>query len=465
MKRGFRFKVITAFLGGLVLLIALLVITSNILLRPLLVYDSKNTMQNYGEMIVDVYKSGSNTVSKLLDMLDSSNDIQTAVITNEFEVLLNSSFEIFPDSTRMSLIKKWLVLYDEGKDENGVFCREILDENDNLKRIVYIKNIGNDEYIVMSKVIKGIEQTVNISLMIISVIGVFIGIVAMILWYRLTKPFITQMEKMSRITKKMSQLNFDEKIDYHSSDEIGMLANSIDEMSDELKHSIDKLKKDLERRKGLIRDISHEIKTPVTTIRGYTENIQILLPDNKAVQRYCEIMVEECDVIDELVSEMLYMSKLENDGYSYEMVELDFEALKEKLLQRVRNEFLSERVSIEFEVTAVLANATLIERALFNYIANASKYRTPDTDIIVKGTVSESEYLFSVSNFGAEIEDSELEAIWDVFYKKDKSRTRSDNSHGIGLAIVKQIAVLHNGRVFVDSENGKTTFYIGIPIK
>ena len=228
----------------------------------------------------------------------------------------------------------------------------------------------------MSKVIKGIEQTVNISLMIISVIGVFIGIVAMILWYRLTKPFITQMEKMSRITKKMSQLNFDEKIDYHSSDEIGMLANSIDEMSDELKHSIDKLKKDLERRKGLIRDISHEIKTPVTTIRGYTENIQILLPDNKAVQRYCEIMVEECDVIDELVSEMLYMSKLENDGYSYEMVELDFEALKEKLLQRVRNEFLSERVSIEFEVTAVLANATLIERALFNYIANASKYRT-----------------------------------------------------------------------------------------
>lgn len=465
MKKSFRFKVMTAFLSGLSLLIILLVASSNILLRPLIIYDSKKTMQNYGEMIADVYENGSNTVSKLLDMLDSSNDIQTAVITKDFEVVHNSTFDLYPDSARMTLIKKWVALYNDGKNENGVFCREILDDTDNLKRIVYIKSIGYNEFLVMSKVIKGVENLVNLSLSLISVIIVFVGIVAMVLWYRLTKPFITQIEKMSRITKNMSQLNFDEKINYQCSDEIGMLAASIDEMSDELKLSIDKLKKDLERRKGLIRDISHEIKTPVTTIRGYTENIQVLVPDNEKVQRYCEIMIEECEAIDELVSEMLYMSKLENDGYSCEFSKISTAEFSNRLLQRAKNEMYDERIIFDLENVDLYANEILLERALFNYIANAVKHRTLGTDITVRGVSTEKNYVFSVTNLGSEIPPQDCEVIWELFYKKDKSRTRCGNSHGIGLAIVKQIAELHKGKVWLESSDNKTTFYLEIPLK
>lgn len=465
MKRGFRFKVITAYMSGLVLLITLLVFMSNILIRPFFIYDSKRTMKNYGEMIEDVYENGSNTVEKLLDILDSSNDIQTAVITENFEVLYNSTFDLYPDSARMELIKKWVSLFNEEKADNGEFCSEIYEETDNLKRIVYIKIIGDNEYIVMSKVIKGVENLVSISLIIISVIAVFVGIVTMLLWYSLTKPFIVQMEKMSRITKKMSQLNFDEKINYYSNDEIGMLAVSIDEMSDELKTSIDRLKMDVERRKGLIRDISHEIKTPVTTIRGYTETMQILLPDNEKVQKYCEIMIEECEVIDELVSEMLYMSKLENEGYSCEMAKIFLEPFIKKLEQRVNNEITENDIVFDFDSATIYANEILLERALLNYIANASKHRHPDTVITVRGTKINDGYIFSVSNYGDEIPVSEQDVIWEVFYKKDKSRTRSDSSHGIGLAIVKQIATLHNGDVWVESKDGVTTFGLKIPEK
>ncbi len=463
MKNGFRAKVLMSFTVGMTLVILLLIVLCRFMLRPILVYDSKKTMENYANLVVDVYVGGSSTVLRTIDMIDSSYDIQTSVLTEKMEIVYNSSYDIYPNSLRMSLIEKWMQLYSLNKDENNAFCREVFDESDNLNRIIYIQSFGDNEYIVMSKVIKGIDQTVKLASFFVAVVGLIVGLVGVVMWSMLTKPFTTQMEKMSRITKNMSQLNFDEKINFESRDEIGLLSASIDEMSDELKNSIEKLQKDVERRKRLIRDISHELKTPVTTIRGYTENIQILSAGNERIEKYCSIMIEECEVIDNLVSEMLYMSKLEADGYVCEMKQFDVSSLFKSLRQRIENECSAVTVDFNFENATLFASEKLIERAVLNYILNAVKHRTVGTKIFVSGESEANKYTFSVMNYGEEIPQGDRESIWDVFYKKDKSRTRSDNSHGIGLSIVKQIAHLHSGKVWLKSDKEKTIFYLEIP--
>ncbi len=463
MRKSFRLKVISAFTVGILICVALLITGCKFVLRPIFIYDTKNSMENYARLVIDAYEGGSATVRRLLDMLDSSHDIESALVTSQLNVIVNSGEEIYPASYKVTQLAKWLEDYESQKDKAKSYCKEITDETDNLARIVYIKAIDSETFLCMNKVVRGIDQEVRIATYVIAFMGLLIAVMGALLWSVLTRPFTKQMEKMSEVTKKMAHLNFDEKINYKSEDEIGQLSKSIDEMSDELKKSIDKLQQDVERRKRLIRDISHELKTPVTTIRGYTENIQILSSDNARINRYCDIMIEECEVIDSLVSEMLHMSKLEDEGYECRMEIIDTKALESKIKSRLKNEFGDKDISVEFDKAIICANETLTERAVFNYISNAVKYRTPDTPIKVRGILSEDYYTFAVSNHGNEISAEDRELMWDVFYKTDKSRNRETKGHGIGLTMVKQIASLHGGQVAIESEKGINTFIIRFP--
>ena len=465
MKKSFRLKVVLAFTVGILLCVAVLITGFRSMLRPIFIHDTKNSMENYAQLVIDAYMGGSTNVKRTMDMIDSSHDIQSALITPDCEVLLNSGENIYPSSYKVTQFSQWFDVYSAEKDKDGVYSGEITDKTDNLARVVYIEEIDDSTFICMSKVVRGIDQEVRIATYVITAMGVLIILMGAVIWGLLTRPFTKQMEKMSKVTRKMSQLEFDEKLSFNRRDEIGQLADSIDEMSDELKKSINKLQKDVERRKRLIRDISHELKTPVTTVRGYTENIEIVAGDNDKIKRYCSIMLEECDVIESLLNELLYMSKLEDEGYVCRMEIIDTEELQKKLKARIRNEFGENDIDINFEKAILCANETLVERAVYNYISNAVKYRTPDTAIKVKGYKENKFYIFAVSNSGNEISPADREQIWDVFYKSDKSRTRSAKGHGIGLTMVRQIASLHSGQVAIESENGINTFIIRFPEK
>jgi signal transduction histidine kinase len=397
-----------------------------------------------------------------MDQFDSSYDIQSIIFNKDFEVEYNSAEDIYPESYRMNLLREWMAVYEENKSADGTYFGEIEENSDNLDRAVYIRQIDDDTYLCMSKVVKSIDQAVNIANSIVAIGAVILVIMVTLVWNGLTRPYMLQLKKMSLVTKNMARMNFDEKIDYNSEDEIGVLAKNIDEMSEELKGSVESLRQDIERRKRLIRDISHELKTPVTTVSGYTETIQILVPDNPRVQKYCEIMMEECDVINTLVQEMLYMSKLESDTFECNKVSFPVADLQKKLQSRTDNEFSAENIVYDMYPAEITADINLMKRALFNYITNAIKYRTPDSVIEVKSYVEGEYYTFSVTNEGREISEKERELIWDVFYKCDEARSRSGGGHGIGLAIVKRIARLHSGKVDLISENGKNTFYIKI---
>ena len=460
IRRSFRSKLILNFIFSVFFVMLTLIAATNFIFRPILIYDTRNSMQGFSNAISDAYESGSSTITKLIYKLDSSQDIEIVIYQADYKIIASYE-ELYPTSSRIGMMKEWMAIYEEDAKADGTFFKEIEENSDNLSRAVYIKQMSDGTYLCMSKVVKSIDQIVDIATVSVAASAVFLILIGVALWYLLTDSFIKKLKKMSKVTRKMAQLNFDEKIDYHSGDEVGVLAESIDEMSDELKISIEKLKKDVDRRQRLIRDMSHELKTPITTVRGYTENIQILV-ENPKVQRYCDIMLEECDVINNLVQEMLYMSKLEDETCECKKETFPAEKLSAKIISKCEIEFADENIIVDLYPAEICADFNMLERAVYNYIKNAMKHKNEGTAVEVKGYMENGFYVFAVTNEGNKISSAEKELIWDVFYKRDESRNRGSGGHGIGLAIVKRIAALHGGLVDLISENGKNTFFIKI---
>lgn len=466
MKYSFRTRIITMFLAAIIGCMAMMIISCNLFLRPLFINNSKNSMKKYGEQVSTAIGQGASPeeIKTMLSEINNAYVIKTAILSEEKVLLYNEN----GDGTKvlsasMERTIEWLRKQEMEKEYDKPFFRVRYDENDQIRRLFYVMKTENGKYVIMNKAIKGIEQDMQLVAIFITIMGITVAVIGSVVCSFMTKPFTSQMVKISRITRNMSRLNFDEKINCQRSDEIGILADSIDEMSQQLKESIAGLRHDLESRKHLVRNISHELKTPITTIRGYAENAQIVAAENDKIQKYCSIMIEECDDIDSLIGEMLEMSRLEN-SQAYERDWFDTKELFQRIAQKNKVQYPSASIQYQTENRFVFSNEQLLERAIQNYIQNAVKYGDAGKTITVEGSFSADTYRVSVTNEGSTIPEEELENLWDVFYKGDKSRKRN-RSHGIGLSLVQQIAVCLDGGVDVQSGNGNTRFHIWIPAK
>ncbi len=462
MKKSFRFKVLVVFLTGIILSMFALTFLSNVLLRPVFIQNSKNTMEKYAVEIKNCLRDSPDKTEALLEEINISYGITTH-ISDKKGMVIYSYTKLKINKLHSAKYKKWIEAYDQRADKDGHYFKQRTDESDMINKIVYISDTDNGKYIIMNKSIKGIEQDIKIVSIFILITGFTVAFLGTAIWGLFTKNFTDNIKKMSDITQKMSELDFSEKINQYGGDEIGALARSIDMLSDELESSIEGLKEDVDRQKRLIRDISHELKTPVTTVKGYLENIEALSNGSEMLEKYCKIAVEECDDIDNLIEEMLEMSRLESQGYVCDMEKISVDLIEENIKGKLSAEFSDYRFGIYFEKADVLCNPVLVTRAVMNYVKNAVKYGDGNSIIEITGKSSENRYIFAVSNTGKEISDEEKENIWDLFYKNDKSRQRNE-SHGIGLSMVRQIAVLHNGTVNLESKEGKNIFSIVIPI-
>ncbi len=464
MKMSFRLKVVAVFLVGILLSMFCMTFMSTVFLRPIFISNSKHTMIDYAEKLSNNLNSDKDVINGLLEEINTSYGITTHITDRDGNILFSysKSQSNVTSNNIGERYRKYVSLYNKKDIDENYYFKERTDFNDNIRKIVYIGQAKDGNFIIMNKAIKGIEQDIKLVSIFIMIMGLTVAVVGTVVWSIFTKTFTDKIKKMSIVTKKMSQLDFDEKIDFSGNDEIAALSESINTMSDELKESIKSLQDDLERRKRLIRDISHELKTPVTTIKGYIENIQYITEEDKKLKRYCEIAVEECDSMDNLIQEMLEMSRLESDGYSCDMEITDTLDIVSLINSKLDTEFRSFKFYTEFDKAYISCNKVLISRAVVNFIKNATKYGKAASEIQVKGKLRQDGYYFSVTNKGPALTREEQENIWSLFYKADKSRHR-DSSHGIGLSIVKQIAKIHGGEVGIESGDGKNTFYIRLP--
>jgi len=224
-------------------------------------------------------------------------------------------------------------------------------------------------------------------------------------------------------------------------------------------------------RRDFVANVSHEIRTPITAIKGFVETLRDgSVKDPKDSERFLGIIEKHVDRLEAIIEDLLSLSRIER-GAEGEHIILQGGRIRDALLTAIQVcevKAVSKKISLELSCNEELKaniNPALLEQAVVNLIDNAIKFSHEGSTVLVKATQTDGEIGISVRDQGCGIEKEHLPRLFERFYRVDKSRSRQMGGTGLGLAIVKHIAQAHGGRVTIESTPGKgSTFSIHLPI-
>lgn len=216
-------------------------------------------------------------------------------------------------------------------------------------------------------------------------------------------------------------------------------------------------------RSDFVNDFSHEFKTPLVSIRGFARLLQKGTLSEEKEREYLGIIVSESTRLADMASEVLDLTRLENQGILTDLTEYNLsEQLRECILLLERKWTKKElEISADFGEYRIRGNQEMLRRVWINLLDNAVKFSTPGGMIEISVREEREGLYVSVSNDGQPIPEEERERIFRKFYQADRSRASRGN--GIGLAIVRRIVELHGGQVWADSVSGRTVFTVRLP--
>ena len=266
-----------------------------------------------------------------------------------------------------------------------------------------------------------------------------------------------RIKEIDRVAMEITNNNFEGVLDTKGHDELSSLSSHINTMSSNLKRNIDVLNLEIDQvkkmeqlRKEFIAQFTHEIKTPLAIING---NIDLLenVDDEDKKAKYIEVINKEIAVINDLVLQMLDLSKLEAKAITLDKKEIDLRELSEDIIDDYEQLLMDKKLKIEIqgEDVLIVGDRKRIEMVIQNYLSNAIKHAFINSTIKIK--IKENE--FSIENKGKQIDENRIDTIWESFVSDDQKGT------GLGLAIVRNILELHEMSYGVYNLQGGVEFY------
>ncbi|NPV42621.1 MAG: HAMP domain-containing protein [Firmicutes bacterium] len=226
----------------------------------------------------------------------------------------------------------------------------------------------------------------------------------------------------------------------------------------------------LERmRKEFVANVSHEIKTPITTIKSYAETLmEGALSDREISQRFLSVIIKEADRMSRLVSDLLQLSRLDYQKTRWVKEPISLVKIVEdvitKLVVTIKQKNMEVYQTFEDGFPMILGDRDRIEQVILNVIGNAVKYTPEGGRIEIKGSSENRRVVLNISDNGIGIPEEDLPRVFERFYRVDKARTRDLGGTGLGLSIAKQIIEAHDGTIVIDSRYGEgTTVTITLP--
>ncbi len=238
----------------------------------------------------------------------------------------------------------------------------------------------------------------------------------------------------------------------------------IDELADTLNYLESEVSKTDNYRRDLMANVSHDLKTPLTMIKAYAEMVRdITYKNKKKREENLNVIIEETDRLNNLVGDILTLSKLQANSDTLEIESFDLNKEIMGILKRYDYLKETEGYVIESEMpkeVIIRADKNKINQVIYNLVNNAINY-TENKKVLIKITEDKKDYLIEIKNAG-QIKDKDIEHIWDRYYKNDKKHKRNVVGTGLGLSIVKSILESHDFIYGVSSKDGETTFYFKI---
>ncbi len=371
-----------------------------------------------------VYHSDSNetlhiTQEELSSSLQKVFNGETVVLRNEITSIMSG----------LVLTVAAPVKYEDGRILYAIYMKRTIDAAQGLDYLFY-------RHLLLSTLIT----------ILISAVLVFIS----------TKHITLPIKQLNRMCIDISNGNFDTQITTAGQDEIEQLATSFNTMAQNLKRH-EKL------RSSFVANVSHELRSPITSIHGFAEGLLDGTIDEKDREKYARVIVEESTRLKKLINELLDLSQIESGEFPLHLSQFDInEHIRRVLIRyidRMEDKNIELNVSFTEEYCMVFADADRIEQVIVNLIDNAIKFTPENGTISIWTRTDEEKVLVGISDTGEGISKEDLDYIFERFFKSDRAHSNKIGT-GLGLSIVKKILDQHGETILVRSEPNKGTKFI-----
>ena len=313
------------------------------------------------------------------------------------------------------------------------------------------------------------ELQVIIADVIFSMIVILV-ITAIILSVWLYSGISTPLYHLTKATREIRDGNLDYEVKAEGAKEVKELCEGFEEMRVRLKTANEeKLEADRQNRE-LISNISHDLKTPITAVKGYVEGIMDGIADTpEKMDRYIKTIYNKSIEMDHLINELTFYTKINTNRIPYTFSKVNVQNFFEDAAEEIRYDLTSKNIAFDYQNTVgrdvqVIADVEQMRRVINNIIGNSVKYMDkPDKKISLRVRDAGEEIEAQISDNGKGISSKDLGNIFNRFYRADSSRNSTQGGSGIGLSIVKKIMEDHGGRVWASSVEGEgTTMYFSL---
>ncbi|RYD02182.1 hypothetical protein N752_27405 [Desulforamulus aquiferis] len=283
----------------------------------------------------------------------------------------------------------------------------------------------------------------------------------------LAKPLIS----INRLTGKIANMDFTEKLPVRSADEIGQLSQNINYLSNQMEAYIGQLKQDLDKerqlentRKEFIAGVSHELKTPLAVMKSCLS----ILKDGIAAEKrehYFQAMEDEIQRMDLLVVNMLDLAKFESGTYKPEMAPFKIDKVITEVCRSLAEQMQEKNLSVILRLCSqmVVGHKGLISRVIINFLSNAIRHTEDGHAIVIAVRCNEQTAEISVENQGNPISEEDRKKIWDQFYRVEARTSKAGT--GIGLSISREILELHHAIYGVENTKDGVRFFFSLPVQ
>ena len=357
-------------------------------------------------------------------------------------------FNIFPNDSEE--------LRQFNKNDTSRWCQLTFADSPEEYIIFFSKNTEKE-----SQVAEALQKAIPV----LSVVIIAVSIVAAFFY---TTYMTTPIKRISKISKQMAALDFSGLCTVRRIDEIGILADSLNDLSRKLSSALSELQSankqlqaDIDKERELERQrmdffsaASHELKTPITIIKGQLQGMLYQVGRYKDRETYIAESLAVTNTLEKMVQELLTISRLDTMGYVCNKNEFDLSSLINECLSAHEDLFMQRELTVEIFISPVifvLGDMRLLQKVLDNLLGNAAAYSPAGNHIFVKLWQNDNKAKLTIENTGVHIPDGDIPKLFEAFYRVDQSRNRQTGGTGLGLYIVKTILDLHGAEIKIEN--------------
>ena len=301
---------------------------------------------------------------------------------------------------------------------------------------------------------KGLSQILFISAVIC------FAVIALIASQRIEKAVLVPLRELKKGAVQVAEGNLDDRIAYEGKDEFEEVCRAFDEMRLGLKESGEKIAQYEEQRKEMLAGISHDLRSPLTSIKGYAMGLRDGIAKTEEMKsRYCDAILTRAGDLERLTESLSLLVRLERDSSWLRLERVCLDEYIRQLLEEKQSWLEEQKVNVTYRTEVPDAEVQLdireMQRVFMNLFDNTVRYRTSESsNAVIDVKRGSDEVKICFADDGPGVEPEHIDHIFESFYRADESRTSPEKGSGIGLAVVKQIIEGQGGQIHASSENG-----------